>query len=154
MLKAQVELEEYVNKITSSFNNNITYYSLSNNFKPYKTFQNERMLREIIDNNLKQYKIIESHEDITPSIKKNTHFSSVILYTDNQQIEVTSIMNQFIIQEHIIRFNHEMALILKFLTKSDFKIDSVKWGIITKKVEIYNSENISFKIKDENLITI
>lgn len=151
-----VIIEDKINNIHNYFEKPIIFYSFRD-FKKYSSFQNENMLVKIKHNNVTKYMITDKNIPLdTLILKKSILFSSVILKIDNQELDFTNIVNQFVINGHTINFNKEFAKILFFINKLNIEkynfSKKMSWGIITNKIDIYNSELISFKINDDNLI--
>ena len=155
LIHIQVFLEEKAQQILLYFEKKEVYYSLKD-FKQYNDFQNEKMLKKINHNNITKYLITSDNSQLDyTKFKKSVLFSSVVLYINTTEIDVTGLINKFNISGQIIRFNKELAIIVLFLKNIDMKTDNItktKWGIITNKIDMYESETISFKIKDDNLI--
>tara|TARA_B110000238_G_C16135095_1_gene443270 strand:+ start:913 stop:1446 length:534 start_codon:yes stop_codon:yes gene_type:complete len=152
IIKMQIFLEEKINLVKIYFQSPKTFYSLTD-FRPYKDFQNEKMLLKIKHNNITKYMIVTSN--IQPDyirIANKRMFSSVILYTDKNMLDVTEIINCFCINGCVINFNSELVRISMFLKNIDYKTTSHKWGIITNTIDMYETENIIFKINDDKLI--
>ena len=150
--------EKYVfvkNKIIN--NNGLTFYRL-NDFKK-TNYKNEIMIHKVYhDNNIK-YKITSNPD--TKYIKTPDLFSSVILTIGNNGFDVTSICNEFIFPNTIIHFNIEFAKIICFFNKINIDINNldnndnnvnIEWGIITNKIQMFNSENIKLHINENYLI--
>jgi len=142
--------EIFKNKISN--NNELTFYRL-NDFKK-TNYKNEIMIHKICQDNNIKYKITSNPD--TKYIKTPDVFSSVILTIENNGFDVTSICNQFIFPNTIIHFNKEFAKIICFfnkinITHFDNKVN-IEWGVITNKIQMFNSDNIKLHINENYLI--
>ena len=160
-LKIDVFINDNLDKIKLYFSKKKTYYDLEN-LKEFDTFQNKRMILKINHNDITKYQIINKDISINYDLlKKERMFTSVILYIDDYNFDCTSISNEFIFNEtdnnlnKVLKFNDELALIFLFLKGIDYKINNktkIKWGVITKNIEMFENNVILFKIINNELI--